>query len=468
MTKRPRVRYLGGAAGLLLWAAACTTGGQHQDRVVLPGGTPRETSGPVAEAITVVRAQHVAEIPVETLGLTALRSLEAIPPKRAIRVVEGGYGATIMQGESRSPESMLVLSWPPDPSAADMLRAVQRASDFVRTRLGTSVDDLNATMLRGLMALDDNGAYLDPTRYATLKNAPPAGVGLDVTLRDRALTVVAPIEGGPGARAGLRAGDRILRIDGVSTERMKLTDAVDLFWGRPGSAAALTVARREWAQPREISVVREASRARSVESKVVRPGVGYIRIRRLQDSTPPEVQTALDTLGAAGARALVLDLRVNSGGPVTAAIGVAELFLPAGRLVTYTEGRTPQQSLRFPAHAKRPSLDAPLVVLVDEGTAAGAEIVASALQEWQRARLVGTTTQGRASIQSIIPLTNGAGLRLTTAHWFTPAGRSIDRRGLTPDVEVARSVDEDRWLWDPARDPQLRRALDVVGARPSR
>jgi carboxyl-terminal processing protease len=108
------------------------------------------------------------------------------------------------------------------------------------------------------------------------------------------------------------------------------------------------------------------------------------------------------------------------------------------------------------------------VVLVDEGTAAGAEIVASALQEWQRARLVGTTTQGRASIQSIIPLTNGAGLRLTTAHWFTPAGRSIDRRGLTPDVEVARSVDEDRWLWDPARDPQLRRALDVVGARPSR
>jgi carboxyl-terminal processing protease len=323
-------------------------------------------------------------------------------------------------------------------------------------------------MLRGLMALDPDGAYLDPARSAALKNPAPAGVGLDVTLRDRFLTVVAPIAGGPGERAGLRAGDRILRIDGVSTERMKLTDAVDLFWGRPGSSAMLTVARREWAQPRELSVVRDATRARSVESKVVRPGVGYIRIRRLQDSTPPEVQTALDTLSPAGARAIVLDLRVNSGGPLTAAIGVAELFLPAGRLVAYTEGRTRQQSLRFPAHARRPSVDVPLVVLVDEGTAAGSEIVASALQEWQRATLVGTTTQGRASIQTIIPLSNGAGLRLTTARWFTPTGRSIDRRGLTPDVEVARTLDEDRWLGDPGQDPQLRRAIEVVGAGPSR
>ncbi len=465
MTRRARGRHLRGVAALLLLATACTTGGRHQDRVVLPGGT-RDSGGPVAEAIAAMRAQHVAEIPAETLGLTALRSLESIPPKRALRVVEAGYGATIMQGESRSPESMLKVSWPPDPSPGHMLQAIQQASDFVRTRLGTSVDDINATMLRGLMTLDKDGAYLDPARHAALKNPSLSGIGLDVTLRERALTVVAPIDGGPGARAGLRPGDRILQVDGVSTERMKLSDAVDLFWGRPGSSTKLTVARPEWAQPREIAVIREATRARSVESKVVRPGIGYIRIRRLQDSTPPEVQTALDTLGAAGAKAIVLDLRVNSGGPVTAAIGVAELFLPAGRLVAYTEGRTRQQTIRFPAHAKRPSVAAPLAVLVDEGTAAGAEIVAAALQESQRARLVGTTTAGQASIQSLIPLSNGGGLRLTTARWFTPGGRSIDRRGLTPDVEVVRRPDEDRLLWDPAQDPQLRRALDVVGGRP--
>jgi len=461
------VQHLRGAAALLLFAAACTTGGRHQDRVVLPGST-RDTRAPVAEAIAAVRAQHVVEIPLETLGLTALRSLEAIPPKRAIRVVEAGYGATIVQGESRSPESRLSVSWPPDPSAADMLRAVQRAADFVRARLGTSVDDVNNTMLRGLMALDNDGGYLDPAQYAALKNPTPAGVGLDVTLRDRVLTVVAPIEGGPGDRAGLRAGDRILRIDGVSTERMKLTDAVSLFGGRPGSTAMLTVARREWAQPREVSVVREAIRARSVESKVVGTGIGYVRIRRLQESTVGEVRKALDTLRAAGARAIVLDLRVNSGGPLTAAAEVAELFLPAGKLLTYTESRVPQQSLRFSAQAKRPSVDVPLAVLVDEGTAAGAEIVAGALQDWQRATLVGTTTQGRASIQTIIPLSSGAGLRLTTARWFTPTGRSVDRRGITPDVEVARSLDEDRLLWDPGRDPQLRRAIEVVGAKPSR
>ncbi len=467
MTRRPRGQRLGGAAALLLLATACTTGGQHQDRVVLPGGT-RDTRGPGAEGIGAMHAQHVAEIPVETLGLAALRGLEAIPPKRAVRVVEAGYGATIMQGESRSPESMLKVSWPPNPSLGHMQQAVQQATDFVRTRLGTSVDDINAAMLRGLMTLDKDGAYLDPPRYAALRSPSLPGVGLDVTLRERVLTVVAPIDGGPAARAGLRPGDRIVQVDGIPTERMKLTEAVDLFWGQPGSSARLTVARQEWDQPREISVVREATRARSVESKVARPGIGYIRIRRLQDSTPLEVQTALDTLGKAGARAIVLDLRLNGGGPVTAAIGVAELFLPAGRLVAYTEGRTRQQSLRFPAHAKRPSVDVPLAVLVDEGTAAGAEIVAAALQEEQRARLVGTTTQGQATIQTLIPLSNGAGLRLTTARWFTPEGRSIDRRGLTPDVEIARRLDEDRLLGDPGQDPQLRRALDVVGAAPSR
>jgi carboxyl-terminal processing protease len=315
------------------------------------------------------------------------------------------------------------------------------------------------------MALDADGAYLDPTRYASLKNPALAGVGLDLTVRERALTVVAPLDGGPGARAGIRAGDRILKVDGVSTERMKLLDAVDLLSGRPGSTTQLTVARPEWGQPRELSVAREAIRARSVESKVIPPSVGYIRVRRLQDTTPPEVQNALDTLRAAGAKGLVLDLRVNSGGPVAAAIGVAELFLPAGRLIAYTEGRTKQQTVRFPAHAKRPITDVPLVVLVDEGTAAGAEIVAAALQEWQRARLLGSTTQGQASIQSLIPLSNGGGLRLTTARWFTAAGRSVDRRGLTPDVEVARRPEEDRLLWNPAQDPQLRRALDLVGPR---
>lgn len=249
---------------------------------------------------------------------------------------------------------------------------------------------------------------------------------------------------------------------------MKPTDAVGLFSGRLGSTAILTVARRESSQPREVSVAREAIRARSVESKVVGARVGYVRIRRLQESTAGEVRTALDALRTAGARAIVLDLRVNSGGPLTSAIGVAELFLPAGRLLSYTESRMRQQRLRFSARAPRPAVDVPLAVLVDEGTGAGAEIVAGALQEWQRATLVGTTTQGQASIQTVVPLSSGAALSLTTARWFTPKGRSVDRRGLTPDVEVARSPDEDRWLWDPERDPQLRRAVEVVGATPSR
>jgi carboxyl-terminal processing protease len=457
------VRYLKGAAALLLFAAACT-GGRHQERVVLPGPT-RTTAGPVAEAITAVRAQHVVDIPVETLGLTALRSLETLPPRRAVRVVEAGYGATIVLDESRSPGARLSVAWPPSPSPADMIGAVQQAADFVRTRLGTSAEDVNTAMLRGLMALDDDGAYLEPARYAALRDPARAGIGLDVTLRDRALTVVAPIEGSPAERAGLRPADRILRIDGVSTERMTAVDAAELFWGGPGSPAVLTVARREWAQPRDISVARQPIRARSVDAKVVGPGVGYMQIRRLQESTAGEVQTGLDTLRTAGAKALVLDLRANSGGPLTAAVAVAELFLPGGRLVTYTESRVPQQRLQLAARARRPTVQVPLAVLVDEGTAAGAEIVAGALREWQRATLVGTATQGQASLQTLIPLSNGGALRLTTARWFTPTGHSVDRQGLTPDVEVARGPDEDRSVSDPGRDPQLRRATEVVRAQ---
>jgi carboxyl-terminal processing protease len=418
----------------------------------------------VAEAITAVRAQYVDEIPVETLGLTALRSLEAIPPKRAVRIVEAGYGATIVLDESQSPGARRSVSWPPSPSALDMIRAVQQAADFVRARLDASAEDVNTAMLRGLMALDDDGAYLDPARHAALRDPARAGVGLDVTRRDRALTVAAPIEGGPAERAGLRPLDRILRINGVPTERMSSTDAAELLWGRPGSPVVLTVARAESAQPREISVLREAIRTGSVDSKALGTGVGYLRIRRLQESTAGEVQTTLDTLRMAGARALVLDLRMNSGGPLTAAAAVAELFLPSGRLVTYTESRVPQQRLRFTARARRATLDVPLAVLVDEGTAAGAEIVACALREWQRATLVGTATQGQGSVQTLIPLSNGGALRLTTARWFTPTGRSVDGQGMGPDVEVARSA-EDGSLWDPGRDPQLRRATELVRAQ---
>jgi carboxyl-terminal processing protease len=178
------------------------------------------------------------------------------------------------------------------------------------------------------------------------------------------------------------------------------------------------------------------------------------------------VQAALDALRVARTAATILDLRGNSGGLLQAAIDVAELFLPERTLVVYTEGRTRNQNMRFVARAKRPDVDVPLAVLVDEGTSAGAEIVASALQDWKRATLVGMKTSGRASIQTIVPLSDRSVLKLTTAQWFTPKGRSVHRRGLVPDIEVALPAGDDRFLMDPTRDTQLRLAMTIIrGAR---
>jgi carboxyl-terminal processing protease len=213
-----------------------------------------------------------------------------------------------------------------------------------------------------------------------------------------------------------------------------------------------------------VALTREVVRAPAVvEYQILGTEVGYVTVRHLHASTAGEVQNALNALRARNVGALVLDLRGNGGGVLSAAIEVAERFLPTKRLITYTEGRVRTQNMRFTAHATRPIVNLPLAVLVDDGTAAGAEMVAAALQSWGRATLVGMKSMGRTTIQSTIPLSNGAQLHLTTARWYTPKGALL-LGGLTPDVEAPRGAEDDRWFRDPERDPQLRRAVEIVAA----
>jgi carboxyl-terminal processing protease len=284
-----------------------------------------------------------------------------------------------------------------------------------------------------------------------------------MSVRDGELMIVAPIIGGPGHRAGLRAGDRIRVVDGKSTEGVRLDDAVRLLRGAVGSQVVLTIKRADWDTPRNIAITREVVRV-AVEYHTLGGHVGYVGIRDLQKDTPGQVRDALGALRSQGADRFVLDLRGNPGGVLSAAIEVAELFLPTRRLITEVQMRTRTRNMRFTAHAKSPAVKAPLVVLIDEGTAAGAEIIAAALQDWERATLVGTKSVGRTTIQSIIALPDGAQLRLTTARWFTPKGALL-HQGLTPDVEVTRAKDEEQWFRDPERDSQLRRAVQVVVAQ---
>jgi carboxyl-terminal processing protease len=204
--------------------------------------------------------------------------------------------------------------------------------------------------------------------------------------------------------------------------------------GKPGTKVTITVAREGWAEPKDVEIQREVIHVQSVRSQELPDGVGYIRIRQFQEQTAQDLDAALDKLTKAGMKGLILDLRNNPGGLLTAAVDVSEKFLEDGRLVVYTEGRVKNQNMRFTAHAKKPHAKVPMVVLVNQGSASASEIVAGALQDYGRAKVVGTQSFGKGSVQTIIPLSDGAGLRLTTAKYFTPKGRSIQGKGITPDV----------------------------------
>ena len=326
-----------------------------------------------------------------------------------------------------------------------------------------------------LRGLDPHSSFLDPDSYKDMQvetSGSFGGLGIEITLKDDILTIVSPIEGTPAYRAGLATGDRIVKIDGLTTKDMQLSDAVKRMRGKPGTKVTISIAREGWSEAKDYDIVREQIRVHSVREHMLPNGVAYIRLRQFQEQTPHDLEVAIDKAVKGGMKSLVLDLRNNPGGLLTAAVEVSEKFVEDGKLVVYTEGRVRNQNMRFTAHGKKPFPKVPIVVLVNQGSASASEIVAGALQDWGRAMVVGTQSFGKGSVQTIIPLSDGSGLRLTTAKYFTPKGRSIHGKGITPDIVVEVPKDpnppKDRPL--PSADPlddfkkdvQLQRALDVL------
>jgi len=335
-----------------------------------------------------------------------------------------------------------------------------------------------------LRGLDPHSSFLDPDMYREMQvetSGSFGGLGIEITLRDDVLTVVAPIEGTPAYRAGIQPGDRILKIEGLSTKDMQLADAVKRMRGKPGSKITVTIVREGWTEPKDFLITREQIRVQSVKNNQLEPGIEYVRLRQFQEQTSNDLETALEKYAKEGKiQGLVLDLRNNPGGLLTSAVEVTEKFLEPGKLVVYTEGRVRNQNMRFSSNAKRSFTDFPVVVLVNQGSASASEIVAGALQDWGRAVVLGTQSFGKGSVQTIIPLSDGSGLRLTTAKYFTPKGRSIHGKGITPDIVVdgpkttaAATGGEGANPTPPVtetpqeqlkRDPQLQRALDLLKA----
>lgn len=292
-----------------------------------------------------------------------------------------------------------------------------------------------------LASLDPHSAYLTPELYRDLEvetRGSFGGIGIEITIKNGLLTVVAPIEDTPASKAGIKAGDQIIKINDEFTKDMTLTDAVKLMRGPSGSKLTLTLHREGVRDLFSISLTRAVIKIKSVKAKMLPGGYGYLRVTTFQEDTNHGVEKAIDTLAREDhgeLKGLILDLRDNPGGLLNQAVKVSNDFLDGG-MVVYTLGRDPGQEQKYFAQRKTDFHDYPMVVLVNGGTASASEIVSGALQDHRRAIIVGTQTFGKGSVQTILPLDDHSALRLTTARYYTPNGRSIQAVGITPDVEV--------------------------------
>ena len=291
-----------------------------------------------------------------------------------------------------------------------------------------------------LRTLDPHTSYLTPEFYKEMQVETTGrfgGLGIEITIRDDILTVVTPIEDTPAFRVGVKAGDQIMAVEGESTKDMNLQDAVRRLRGEPGSKVKITVRRKGTDKPLDFTIEREIIRIKSVRSQLLPEGIGYIRLRSFQGNTGAEVRDALSKLMAQKARGLVFDLRNNPGGLLSQAVEVSDIFLEPGKLVVYTKGRLESQQQRFSSSQRGIGAEIPMVVLVNAGSASASEIVAGALQDLKRAPVLGEKTFGKGSVQTIVPLSDGSGLRLTTALYYTPKGRLIQGEGIEPDVKLS-------------------------------
>jgi carboxyl-terminal processing protease len=333
--------------------------------------------------------------------------------------------------------------WEPTGHASETYEELKTFSEVLNQVQKHYVDetkpkDLIQGAIRGMLAtLDPHSAYMTPEMYKEMQvetRGEFGGVGIQIGVKDNHLAVIAPIEGTPAYRAGIKAGDFIVKVNDDTTKDLTLMDAVAKMRGPKGSKVNLTIQREGEPDPLVFTLVRDTIKIESVKSKVIE-NLGYVRLTQFQEATGRDLAKAIKQFKEQKVQGAILDLRNNPGGLLTAAVDVSEQFLPNGKLVVYTKSREGKKDEWF-AKSKDQLEDLPVIILVNEGSASASEIVAGALQDWGRAVIVGTTSFGKGSVQTILALGDGSGLRLTTAKYYTPKGRTIQSTGITPDIVV--------------------------------
>ncbi len=317
----------------------------------------------------------------------------------------------------------------------------------------TKTKDLVQGALRGMLAgLDPHSSFMTTDMFKEMQvetKGEFGGLGIQIGIKDNRLTVIAPIEDTPAFAAGIQAGDTIIQVDETPTKDLTLMEAVQHMRGPRGTSVDLKVIREGMEEPLVFTITRDIIKIQSVRSRLLEGNVGYVRLSQFQEASAEDLTKELDKLADKKIQGLILDLRNNPGGLLTAAVGVSEQFLEAGRLVVSIQGRNGKKD-EYRARSNSKHYEYPMIVLVNHGSASASEIVAAAMQDWGKAVVIGTTSFGKGSVQTILPLSDGSGLRLTTAKYYTPKGKSIHKIGVQPDIvidpktiQVAKNNDAD-------------------------
>ena len=354
------------------------------------------------------------------------------------------------------------------PLPLDELRAFTEVFSRIKADYVEPVEDkkLLQDAVQGMLSgLDPHSSYLDSESFRDMRvetEGQFGGLGIEVTMENGFVKVVSPIEDTPAARAGVKPGDLIIRLDDKAVKGMTLTEAVRVMRGKPGSDIVLTIVREGATKPLKLTLTRAVIKIQSVKTRLLEPGFGYVRITQFQAGTDKGLADVIKKLGDENKEALrgiVLDLRNNPGGVLNAAVGVSDVFLDKG-LIVYTEGRVADSKMKLTATPGDALNGAPIVVLINGGSASASEIVAGALQDHKRAVIMGTKSFGKGSVQTIVPVSNGAALKITTARYYTPNGRSIQASGIVPDIltEEARITKSE--ASDRLREADLARHLE--------
>ena len=385
-----------------------------------------------------------------------------------------------------------------DKKKDDLFRQIELFTDTFSIIQSEYVDetkpkDLIYGALKGMLSsLDLHSQFMDPDTYNELKvdtKGKFGGLGIEVTIKDGLLTVITPMEDTPAWKAGIKPLDKIIKINNDITRDMTLGDAVKKMRGKPGETVNLTVLRESSKNVLEFKIVRYIIKIKDIkETMILEDGIGYIRLNEFREDTAKNINSALNLLSKEKMNALILDLRNNPGGLLEVAVDVAGKFIPKGKLVVYTKSRKEKQNLEFFSTSDQPILNLPMVVLINEGSASGSEIVAAALQDYKRAIIIGTKSFGKGSVQTVIPLSDGSALKLTTSKYFTPHGQVIHGKGVIPDIvaeevktipdstkdvnsqdlfkdtEVKNSEPKETDVFNYKTDSQIMRALDLLKA----